>query len=65
MIEKEKLGGKELLDIISQVNPDLVPEGAAEKVAKIIERSSTALVDTVKPDTVPAVAPATMAESTE
>jgi hypothetical protein len=65
LIEKEKIGGKELLDIISQVNPDLVPEGAAEKVAKIIERSSTALVDTVKPDTVPTVAPATMAESTE
>jgi ATP-dependent Zn protease len=32
LIEKEKIDGKELLQLIAEIRPELVPKGAAEKV---------------------------------
>lgn len=40
LIEKEKIDGKALIDIIGDMKPELVPQGAREKISKIIERST-------------------------
>jgi len=40
LIEKEKIDGGELLDIIEGIRPELVPEGARETVNEMIARTS-------------------------
>ena len=41
LIEKEKIDGGQLLTIIETLKPELVPAGAKEKVAEMIQRGGT------------------------
>jgi hypothetical protein len=40
LIEKEKIDGGQLLDIIEALKPELIPAGARRKVKEVITRSS-------------------------
>merc|ERR1712147_373907 len=39
LIEKEKIDGKALINLIGDMKPEIVPQGAKEKISQIIERS--------------------------
>jgi hypothetical protein len=43
LIEKEKIDGGQLLDIIEALKPELIPQGARSKVAEVIARSSAGM----------------------
>ena len=53
LVEKEKMDGLELLKIIQDIKPELVPEGSAKKLAEFVGRKQAALPE-------PALQPAAM-----
>lgn len=40
LIEKEKIDGNALLELIKDIRPELVPKGAVEKVEQIVRSTS-------------------------
>lgn len=42
LIEKEKVNGMELLKIIQDIKPELVPEASVEKLREFVGRSESA-----------------------
>jgi cell division protease FtsH len=55
LIEKEKIDGGQLLTIIEKLRPELVPAGAKEKVAEMIQRGGTGTTKTPPAELAPAV----------
>ena len=48
LIEKEKIDGIEMLDLIKSINPALVSEEAVKKVTELVAKTTEAVVDAAK-----------------
>ena len=58
LVEKEKIDGLELLKIIQDIKPELVPEGSAKKLAEFVGRAKQAVLP--EGEATPALQPAAM-----
>lgn len=55
LIQNEKIDGGQLLTLIGDLRPELVPAGAKEKVAEMIARGGTGTKKTPPAELAPAV----------